>query len=165
MCLTLQLRHPHPISSITLCFSFCDNCHHHMTSVVIWIQKYRHKHHCTHSGNTQVMVCLAACCGVHVNKPCQWCLFHLLLSALNNISTHISFQCTRHSGQRWSCYIFWEVHDTNKKQWMAQHHYCMLCANSLKMYAGPVTSANHGQETLHIWHLNVFQTVQYLTTI
>jgi len=33
---------------------------------------------------------------------------------------------------------------------MAQHHYCMLCANSLKMYAGRITSANHSQETLHI---------------
>jgi hypothetical protein len=52
-------------------------------------------------GNMQVMVCLAACSVVlHVNKPLQWCLFHLLLSALNNNSTHVSFQHTGHSGQR-----------------------------------------------------------------
>jgi len=45
MCLTLRPLHPHSISSIILCFLFCDNCNHHMTSVVIWIHKHRHKHH------------------------------------------------------------------------------------------------------------------------
>jgi hypothetical protein len=88
---------------------------------------------------------------------------HLLLSALNNKPTCI-FSNVQHTVGREKAATFSGTCKTTEKQWMAQHHYCMLYANSFKLYAGPFTSANHGQCFSHCSKFNNNINFQYLNT-